>query len=209
MTDPNYTHMAFVVDRSGSMHPIQDDMNGAIKQTLTEQDQMPGRLVVDICTFDSEIDFPYNDATASEVKGDIIEARGTTSLLDAIGLTVTRLGRKLSLMPEDHRPANVIVVVVTDGQENSSREYTREGIKAMVQEQTDRWGWNFLYLAANVDAFATGQGMGFGQKMSMGYAATAGGAQSAYDGISKSASRIRSGGSGAFTDEEREAAEQS
>jgi uncharacterized protein YegL len=209
MTNPDYTHLALIVDRSGSMHSIQEDMNGAIRELLSKQDQEPGKLLIDICTFDSEIEFPFTDASAADVVEDVISARGTTSLLDAIGVTVTRMGRKFSAMPEDQRPGTVIVVVVTDGYENSSKEYTRATIKKMVEDQTHQWGWTFMYLAANVDAFATGGGMGFRTGQTIAYAASSVGTQNLYDGLHANASRARKGDSSGFTEDEREAAQTS
>jgi uncharacterized protein YegL len=206
MTDATYTHMALIVDRSGSMYGIQGDMNGAIRELLAKQAQEPGGLLVDITTFDSEIEFPYVDTRPDDVKGDIIEARGTTALLDAIGVTIARLGKKFSLMKEEDRPGTVIVVIVTDGMENSSTEYTRPQIKAMVEEQTTKWNWTFMYLAANVDAFATGQGMGFAKGQTIAYAASAVGTSNVYAGLHANASRARRGDESGFTDDERVAA---
>jgi uncharacterized protein YegL len=204
MTDSDYTHIALVVDRSGSMHGIATDMDGAIKELLTAQAKEPGYVLVDVVTFDTEVEFPYTDARPDDVKGQIIVARGMTALNDAVGKTIVSLGEKLAAKAEEDRPAHVIVVIVTDGHENSSREYTLARVQQMVLEQQDKWDWNFLYLAANVDAFATGSAYGFNAGQTMGYAATAEGTQSVIATASASMTRTRSGLSGDFTDEERE-----
>lgn len=206
MTDQDYTHIATVVDRSGSMHPIATDMDGAIKELLTAQAKEPGHVLVDVVTFDTEVEFPYTDARPDDVKGQIIVPRGMTALNDAIGKTIVSLGEKLAAMPEDDRPAHVIVVIVTDGHENASREYDLPRVRQMVLEQQEKWGWNFMYLAANVDAFATGAGYGFTQNQAVQYAPTAKGAESVIATASASMTRTRSGLDGSFTDEEREAA---
>jgi uncharacterized protein YegL len=206
MTDSEYTHIAIVADRSGSMHGIHTDMDGAIKELLATQAKEPGYILVDVVTFDTEVQFPYSDARPDDVKAQIIEPRGMTALNDAVGKTIVSLGEKLAAKAEEDRPAHVIVVVVTDGAENASREYTLEQVRALVQEQTDRWGWNFIYLAANVDAFGTAAGYGFNASNAMGYVPTAKGAKSGIRSASASISRTRSGLSGDFTEEERDGA---
>jgi uncharacterized protein YegL len=206
VTDKDYTHLAFVVDRSGSMHGIHTDMNGAITKMLSDQQDQPGYCLVDITTFDTVVERQYTDVRPDDVKGEIIVPRGGTALLDAIGLTVVHLGERFARMDEDDRPDKVIIVVVTDGQENSSREYTAPQIKALVEEQTDRWNWTFVYLAANVDAFSTGSNMGFAKGSTIGYTASSVGTQSVYEATSNLVTRTRSGLSADFTEEEREEA---
>jgi uncharacterized protein YegL len=208
MVNSDYTHMALIADRSGSMYTIQGDMNGAIRSLLEKQAKEPGTLRVDITTFDTKIEFPYTDADPSTVTEDVIQARGSTALLDAIGVTISRLGRKFALMKEEDRPGTVIVVIVTDGMENASQEYSREQIKALVEEQTEKWHWTFMYLAANVDAFATGAGMGFARGQTIAYAASSVGTQNVYDGLHANTSRARRGDESGFTEDEREAATQ-
>lgn len=206
MVDKNYTHIALIVDRSGSMQGIHTDMDGAIKALLAAQAKGAGFCLIDVTTFDTEVEYPYVDARPDDVKGELIRPRGGTALNDAVGSTIVRLGEKLAAKDEDDRPGHVIVVVVTDGMENSSREYTLDQVRALVTEQTDRWGWEFLYLAANVDAFATGRGYGFGAGQTISYAATAGGTESVVAAASGYMTRSRSGLDTEFTDEEREAA---
>lgn len=206
MTNADLTHLCLVVDRSGSMQSIAGDMNGAIKALLAKQDEEPGTLRVDVTTFDSAIEFPFTDAEPSMVTDNLIEPRGTTALLDAVGLSIARLGKRFSLMAEEDRPGTVIVVIVTDGKENASMEYNRAQINAMVTEQTDKWGWTFMYLAANVDAFATGADMGIPKGSTIAFAANAGSTRSVYDATNANIGRTRSGLAAEYTDEEREAA---
>lgn len=207
MTNADYTHMALIVDRSGSMYSIQGDMNGAIRALLETQAKEPGTLRVDITTFDTEIEFPYSDAKPEDVTEDVIQARGSTALLDAVGVTISRLGNKFRLMKEEDRPGTVILVIVTDGMENASHEYTQPQIKALVEEQTEKWGWKFMYLAANVDAFATGAGMGFAKGQTIAFAASGGATRSVYESTSNLITDTRSGLDAEYTDEDREAAQ--
>lgn len=212
MTDPTFTHIMLIADRSGSMHGIAGDMNGAILGFMEDQAKEDGTCTVDVITFDDKIDVLYENQAPDKVLGDVIQPRGSTALLDAIGFGITRLGRKLSVLPEEKRPGLVIVAVVTDGYENASKEYTYDQIKAMVEEQTNTWKWEFVYLAANVDAFGTGAAMGFAPGSTMGYAAASAGVGNTYGSLSKNASvsrgRVAKGQSAnlTFSDEDRDAA---
>ena len=202
-----YTHFCLIVDRSGSMYNIVDDMNGAIVQLMQNQAKEPGTCLVDVIVFDTVVDVKYDNADPLEISDRVIEPRGNTALNDAIGIGVTRLGNKLRLLPEDERPSTVIVVVVTDGMENSSVEYTHRQIRHLVEHQTDKYNWTFMYLAANVDAFATGQAYGFAKGTTIAYAASSQGAQNVVASASAGATRARRGDSADFTQDERDAAE--
>lgn len=204
MTDSEYTHLCLVVDRSGSMQTIYKDMNGAIQTLLDDQAALDGTIRVDVVLFDTTIDVAHENVHPSDVRHDLIEPRGMTALNDAIGVAIKRLGNKFKIMDEGNRPSKVIVVVVTDGGENSSREYTAEQIKAMVTEQTDQWGWQFTYLAANVDAFATGSTYGFAANQTLQYVPTASGATNSFAAASANITRSRLGDDSGYTQEERE-----
>jgi len=206
MTNPNYTHLAMVVDRSGSMKGIHTDMNGAILELIETQASLGGELRIDITTFDDTVEFPYVNAKAEDITGDIITPRGMTALNDAVGRSIQTLGVRLAKMSEEERPGKVIFVIITDGLENMSREYTHDAVKTLVEEQTDKWGWEFLYLAANVDAFATGAQHGYGQGQTISFAANNIGTSNVVNAANEYVTRSRSGLSTEFTDEERIAA---
>lgn len=206
MTDSNYTHLALVVDRSGSMMSIASDMNGGIQELLREQAKGEGVVKVEVATFDSVVEFVNTDSPIAEVDGELVKPRGSTALNDAIGMMINRLGNKFKTMPEEKRPSNVIVVVVTDGMENASREYSAEQIKRMVTEQTEQWGWTFMYLAANVDAFATGGAYGFAPGQTINFAASAGGTQSVWEASSANITRTRKGDGSGYSIAERNSA---
>lgn len=208
MTNPDYTHLALIVDRSGSMGHIAKDMNGGIKKLLQDQINLPGKLLVDVATFDERIERPYSNAPAETVFGDFVQPRGSTALHDAVGSTIAQLGGYLSTLDEDERPGKVIVVIVTDGMENSSREYTAEVVKQMVEEQRDTYGWEFLFLGApEADAFNQAQGMGIGRGQTISFAATSAGVSGTYDSTSAYLTRSRAGDASEFTEAERLAAE--
>jgi uncharacterized protein YegL len=209
MTDKDYTHLCLIVDRSGSMYSIASDMDGAILALLEDQEALPGRLVVDMVTFDTEVEMAYVSAEVKDIKAPIIRPRGGTALNDAVGKTVVRLGEKFAKMSEDERPGTVVMVVVTDGGENASRWFTKEQVKELVTRQTEVYKWTFIYLAANVDAFATGGDYGFAKGSTIAYAASSLGTKMSMGSASRGIRDAREGNTVEFSDEERIAAEQS
>lgn len=207
MTDQNKTYLCIIADRSGSMQALAGDMNGAITALLEEQGKQPGELHVDVVRFDTDVETLYEDVRADDVKNAIIEPRGSTALNDALGITIVRLGEKFEAMSEDERPGHVLVVVVTDGYENASHEYTTSQVKALIEKQTNQFGWEFLYLATNVDAFETGDQYGFGRGQTIAFAASPDGAHSVVASASAYATRSRlSDDVTEFTDAERASA---
>lgn len=206
MTDADLTLLAVIADRSGSMSGIAADMNGGIRSLLADQAALPGTLIVDIWTFDHSVDHPFDWVRPDDVKADVILPRGRTALNDAVGQAIVSIGERLASMDEDDRPGKVIVVVVTDGGENASTEYTLDQVKALVDSQSKDYGWEFLYLAANVDAFSTGAGYGFARGQTISYAADSGGTQNVVAAASAGITRSRLGGAADFTDAERQQA---
>jgi Mg-chelatase subunit ChlD len=205
MTDPDYAAVAILVDRSGSMHAIKADAEGAINAFIADQVAQPGRCDVQITQFDDNYEVVSTMRPASETKPYVLDPRGTTALLDAIGRTVVTFGEALAAMPEEKRPGKVFVIVQTDGYENASREYSPGAVKEMVIRQTKDYGWQFIFLGASLDAVTVGQGMGFSAASSMHYSASAHGTQSVGETISRQVTNSRgTGKSVAFTDDERE-----
>lgn len=205
MTNENYTHLLAVVDRSGSMKisGVYIEMQNALNTYFEEQAELDGECLVDYYQFDEHFEKVFGDTPVADAKA-LIEPRGMTALVDAIGKASVELGYKLEALSEDDRPGKVIVVVVTDGGENSSREWTAESLKEYVEKQRNDFNWEYVFLGANMDAVATGTGYGFATGSSLTfdtsnvYAATA--------SLSGYTTAVRSGGAGSaeFTDEDRE-----
>lgn len=211
MTNPDKTRLAFVVDRSGSMQNIKDDMEGAIRNVLNEQAELPGELLVDVTIFDTTIDVLYRGVEVEEIASEpIIVPRGGTALNDALGSTIVRLGEDLAALPEEDRPGHVILVVVTDGYENSSREYTKEQVKALVEKQRDEFQWEILFFGADsIDAFAAAADYGVMRGQTMSFAASSAGIAGASMAASSYMASTRSTAAGTpieFSEEERAAA---
>ena len=169
MTDPHFTHIAFLLDRSGSMQSIRDDTVGGFEAFVAEQREQPGRCTVSLAQFDNDYEEVYVDVPVREVPPLQLVPRGSTALVDAIGRLVNATGARLAELPEDRRPGTVIVGIMTDGLENASREFTRPQIKAMITTQTDTYGWQFMYLGANQDAVEVGTSLGVDPGMAVTY----------------------------------------
>lgn len=214
MTDPNFTHLAFVLDRSGSMSRIKDATQEGFDAFIAEQRQTPGDCTVTLAQFDDAYEVVYTDRPVADVPALDLRPRGMTALLDAIGYTVTSLGERLAALPEDQRPGQVIVGIMTDGMENASREFDHPAIKAMIEQQETVYGWRFVYMGANQDAIEVGMGLGVSRESALTYAP--GNAEAALRSYSASVTRGRAAAAegadaegvrlaAAFTDKERAA----
>ena len=154
----NYTEIAFVLDRSGSMASSREAAIAGFNFFLNEQQAGSGLTKLTLVLFDDEYLVPINALPVAEIlplNDDTYLPRGTTALLDTIGRTVDQLGVQLAAIPEKARPGQVIVAILTDGLENSSQTYTWTQIARVIKHQTEQYRWTFLFLGANQDAIAT------------------------------------------------------
>jgi hypothetical protein len=174
MTNPNYTALLFVIDESGSMWNIAGDMQGGIKTLLEEQDKLDGKLTVDVAYFDDGFRYPVSMTPASKTRIEIIP-NGMTALHDAIVRASTQFGQTLADLPEEERPGTVMVIIVTDGLENASKESTKDDVKALITKQQDEYNWNFVFLGANQDAVLAGESFGLRKGASLTYNASSAG----------------------------------
>lgn len=205
MTDSNYTALLLVIDRSGSMQSIKTDMEGGLTTLLEEQVAMPGLLTVDMFTFDTQVERVCSIADPTSVSL-VIEPRGSTALYDAIGIAVTEFGRTLEAMPEHARPETVQVIVVTDGQENASVEYSAVAVRDLVTRQKEQFQWDFVFLGANQDAVLSGVNLGFDAGSSISFQAGAAGVDATTKSTSRYMSDLRMKKKKLFLAEERIAA---
>jgi hypothetical protein len=206
VTDPDYTAIAVLMDRSGSMHTVRADAEGALSAFVADQRKPSGKCTIRLSDFDGEYRTVYPSTPVADAPDYKLEPRGSTALLDGVGRLVVEFGEELAALPEDERPGNVIVVIQTDGHENASIEWTRERVFALITQQREQYGWEFLFLGAGQDAIEVAAGLGVPGSSSISYTATGDGTQSVIRAASSYATRARTGGSRSFTEEEREAA---
>lgn len=170
MTRSDLTHLYFLLDRSGSMQSIKTDTEGGFDAFITEQrESVGGECRVTLAQFDNSYELVYSDKPLAEVPPLDLAPRGSTALLDAMGRMITDAGATLAALPEDQRPGTVIVAVMTDGHENASKEWTHPAIKSLVEQQTNAYRWQFLYMGADQDAIEVGRSMGVGAEHSVTY----------------------------------------
>lgn len=195
MTDPNYTHVSVLLDESGSMGRLAADTIGGFNHFLKEQKALPGKMSLSVAKFATSVSrlFKMQDVKAvSDLSAETYQPGGGTALLDAVGREINALGAELSALPEIHRPGKVLVLIITDGQENASVEFTRSQISAMIKHQEEAYKWNFLYLGANVDAFAEAGAIGVRGANAINYAPSSRGVAAAYSVVSETFGTVRS-----------------
>lgn len=180
MTNPEYTAIMLLIDRSGSMYTIQQSAQESINEFIAGQRHQPGRRTIRLAQFDSTYELVHRSLPAAECPDYQLEPRASTALLDAMAMSIREFGKELWAMPEDERPGTVIWATVTDGMENSSVEHTWTQVQEMIRHQEDRYGWQVLYLGANQDAIATAARLGIQRDRSLTYSATPEGTQHAY-----------------------------
>lgn len=189
--DTNYTDITVILDRSGSMSSVRKDMEGGLNQFFDDQKKVPGRCVASLFQFDTEHDVVFSGMNISDVPKVELVPRGGTALLDAIGRTLAVLGERFKAMPEHERPGKVIVIIVTDGQENSSLEFRLDAIKKAIETQRDTYKWEFVFLGANQDAIQEAAQLGVVGANAMTYAANSGGIHNAYASLDSNVTRCR------------------
>jgi hypothetical protein len=169
MTDLNLTHLYFLLDRSGSMQSIVDDTVGGFDAFIAEQRKAGGECRVTLAQFDDAYEEVYADRPIADVPSLVLQPRGTTALLDSIGRLIGEAGQRLAALPEDRRPGTVVVGIMTDGMENASREWSHPRVKALIEQQTRDYQWQFLYLGADQDAIEVGASIGVSAANSVTY----------------------------------------
>jgi hypothetical protein len=190
----NLTEIAFILDRSGSMSRVTPAAISGFNHFLKDQQTAPGQARLTLVLFDNEYLVPTDNLPVEEViplNSDTYIPRNTTALLDAIGTTIERMGKRLSDTPESDRPAKVIVAILTDGLENASEKFTWKQIAAMIRHQTEKYAWEFLFLGANQDAIATAAGLNIASNNAATFASDAAGVVASQKAISKKAMSLR------------------
>ena len=190
----NKTDITVILDKSGSMRATAADVVGGFNTFLEDQKKLPGEATMTLVQFDSKIRVVFDGLPIKDVLGLTSESYspgGNTALLDAVGSTINRVGKRLSETPEADRPGKVIFLIMTDGEENASAEFKVAQIKSMVEHQTQMYSWSFIFIGANIDAISTAESMGVMASNSINYTASSVGTKSAYREMSRGISSAR------------------
>lgn len=189
-----YTHICIVLDASGSMSDIEGDTKGSFNSFIKAQKAAEGKTVLDIYQFSGEVRRIVEHVDLASFSDDLMArytCSGCTALNDAVCTAIDTLGQEFAAMKEEDRPENVLIVIITDGFENASRKFSSSDVKERIKHQTEKYNWEFQYLAANQDAFATGSAMGIAADNCAAFAATPAGMRRTCGILCYSAMRVR------------------
>lgn len=167
----NLTELVMILDRSGSMGGLESDTIGGCNSMMTKQREAEGEVLVSTVLFDDRIEVLYDRVPLDKVPQMTDKeyyVRGCTALLDAVGRAIHHIGSVHKYIREEDRPEKTIFVIITDGLENASREYSYDRVKQMVGQQKEK-GWEFLFLGANIDAIKTAGRFGIGADRAANY----------------------------------------
>ncbi len=186
--------ITIVLDRSGSMEAVREDTIGGFDAFLEEQKAVPGDASLTLVQFDDKYEVLYEgkrlqDAPALSTRTFV--PRGSTALLDAIGRAVNATGARLAAQRESERAGKVLFVIMTDGEENASREFSSRQVFDMITHQREKYQWEVVFIGANQDAVATGASYGIPKANALNYAATPAGTRGANATLSKATASFR------------------
>lgn len=190
------TEIACVIDRSGSMESIRDDAIGGFNTFLKEQKAIDAPCRFSMCLFDHEYNLLHDGIEIRYIKEldtTTYVPRGYTALLDAIGRTINAIDSRISEYPDDKKPEKIIFVILTDGYENSSREFNKAKIKEMIEDKEKNHNWEVMYLAAHEDAFHEAGMIGIQVNKMASFSNTGAGGQSAFASANSNTTAYRAG----------------
>lgn len=192
----NATELVFILDRSGSMSGLEADTIGGFNSMIEKQKQEAGEIAVTTILFDNYVETLHDRADLQKIQtmtNKEYYVRGSTALLDAVGSTIQHIAHVHTVMGEDNVPEHTMVVITTDGMENSSKEFTAEAVKRLIEEKKEKNGWEFLFLGANIDAVKAAGHIGIGADRAVNYHSDHVGTALNYDVVSATVSNMRQG----------------
>ena len=187
--------ITILLDKSGSMYSIANDTIGGLNKFIDDQKKLPGHMNLTLIKFNNKSECQHNAIPIQDFKP--LDHQnycpgGNTALLDACGKAIIETGQRLKNIPEQDRPGKILFVIITDGQENSSTEYTRTLISEMIKHQTDVYKWSFVFLGANQDSFTEAHKLGILAANTCNYQATGPGVLRAMNIVSSNITNYRS-----------------
>ncbi|HZJ82177.1 MAG TPA: vWA domain-containing protein [Clostridia bacterium] len=188
------TELVFILDKSGSMGGLETDTIGGYNSMLTKQQALEGECRITTVLFDNNYELLHDriDIRAvSPITEKEYAVGGTTALLDAIGRTIHKIGKVQKHTAQDYRAEKVMFVIITDGHENSSREYSVEKVRSLIEDQKAKYGWEFVFLGANIDAAETAEHFGISRDRAQNYHADSQGIELNFRAMSDAVSSYR------------------
>ena len=190
----NLTEIIFILDRSGSMCGLEADTIGGFNSMIEKQKKADGEAIISTVLFDNVSEVIHDRADIRSIQPmteDDYTVRGCTALLDAIGGAVHHIGNVHKYARAEDVPEHTLFVITTDGMENASRRYDSETVKKMIERQKEKYGWEFLFLGANIDAVETARSVGISKDRSVNYCSDREGTALNYEVISEAISAVR------------------
>ena len=190
----NLTEIVFILDRSGSMAGLEDDTIGGFNAMIEKQKSEPGEALVSTVLFDNERDVIHDRVDIQKVRPMTRKeyyVRGCTALLDAVGKAIHHIGNVHKYAREEDRPEKTLFVITTDGMENASREYSYERVRQMIEKERETYGWEFLFLGANIDAAKEAARFGIDADRAANYHADRQGTAVIYEAVSEAVCSVR------------------
>lgn len=191
----NLTELVFILDRSGSMDGLEDDTIGGFNAMLEKQKKEEGKAFVSTILFDDKTEVLHDRLPLDKVRPITEEeyyVRGCTALLDAVGGAIHHIGNIHKYARREDRPGRTLFVITNDGMENASRRYTAPQVRRMIERQKARYGWEFLFLGANIDAVETAGQLGIGADRAVNFHCDSRGTRLNYATVCQAVSAVRS-----------------
>ena len=190
----NITELVFIIDRSGSMSGLEKDTIGGFNSMIEKQRKEEGECYVSTVLFDHETKVLHDRVKLSEVRPMTEEdytVRGTTALIDALGGAIHHIGNVHKYARDEDRPEHTMFVITTDGMENASHHYGSDRVKQMIERQKSKYGWEFLFLGANIDAVETAGNFGIDADRAVNYHSDSEGTALNYEVLSEAICSVR------------------
>ena len=190
----NLTEIVFILDRSGSMAGLEDDTIGGFNAMIEKQKRQPGEAYVSTVLFDNESVVVHDRVDVQKIEPMTRKeyyVRGCTALLDAVGKAIHHIGNVHKYARPEDRPEKTLFVITTDGMENASRQYSYDRVKMMIERNTDKYGWEFLFLGANIDAAKEAARFGIRADRAANYHADSEGTGVIYETVSEAIGHVR------------------
>ena len=194
----NISELVFIIDRSGSMAGLESDTIGGFNSMIEKQKRQDGVCYVSTVLFDDESEVLHDRIKLADIPKmteDDYCVRGCTALIDALGGVIHHIGNIHKYARNEDVPEHTLFVITTDGQENASHRYTSEQVKRMIERQKEKYGWEFLFIGANIDAVETAKQYGIGKDRAVNYNADGAGTQILYESVAKAVCNVRSSAS--------------